>query len=58
MNKSQFPNLACMARDYLAVPATSVPSEQSFSLSKNLITDTRNRLLGKTVQACICLKSW
>src|SRR5271154_4664885 len=48
MNESQFPNLACMARDYLVIPATSIPLEQSFSLSKNLITDKRNRLLGKT----------
>ena len=55
-NELQFPRLARMALDYLAIPATSVPSEQCFSISKNLITDNRNRLLGKTVRACICLK--
>jgi len=54
----KFPNLSRMARDYLAIPATSVPSEQSFSLGKNLITDRRNRLVGKTIRACMCLKSW
>ena len=58
MNESQFPNLARMARDYLAISATSVLSEQCFSLSKNLITDQRNWMLGKTVRACMCLKSW
>ena len=58
INELQFPKLAQMARDYLAIPATSVPAEQSFSTSKNLITDKRNRLLGKTVRACMCLKSW
>jgi hypothetical protein len=47
-----------MARDYLAIPATSVPSEQCFSISKNLITNNRNRLVGKTVRMCMCLKSW
>lgn len=58
INEPQFPKLACIARDYLAIPATSVPAEQSFSLSKNLITERRNRMLSKTVRECICLKSW
>jgi len=58
MNEMQFPGLASMARDYLAIPATSVPSEQCFSTSKNLISSNRNRLIGKTVRACMCLKSW
>jgi hypothetical protein len=52
--------MAQMARDYLAIAATSVPSEQCFSISKNLITSNRNQLLGKTVRACtcMCLKLW
>jgi hypothetical protein len=58
INESQFPHLSKMARDYLAIPATSVPSEQCFSISKNLITNNRNRLVGKTVRMCMCLKSW
>lgn len=58
MHEHQFPYLALMARDYLAASATSVPSEQVFSTSKNLITDKRNRLLGKTIRACMCLRSW
>lgn len=53
-----FPNLSRMARDYLAIPATSVPSEQCFSIGKNLITDKRNCLAGKTIRACMCLRSW
>lgn len=58
MNESQYPTLARMARDYLAIPATSVPSEQCFSASKNLVTINRNRLKGKTIRACMCLNSW
>jgi hypothetical protein len=47
-----------MAMDYLAIPSTSVPSEECFSISKNLITDKRNKLAGKTIRSCMCLKSW
>ena len=58
VNETQYPNVAKMARDYLAIPSTSVPSEQCFSLGKNLITDNRNKLAGKTVRICMALKSW
>lgn len=57
-NEKNYPRLSKMARDYLAIPSTSVPSEQCFSTGKNLITDKRNRLAGKTVRACMCLRSW
>ena len=56
-NQHQFPNLSRMALNYLAIPATSVPSEQVFSMEKNLITDKRNRLAGKTIRMYLCLKS-
>jgi hypothetical protein len=58
INETQYPQLSRMARDYLAIPSTSVPSEQCFSISKNLITSNRNRLMGKTVRVSMCLKSW
>lgn len=47
-----------MARDYLAIPATSASSERVFSTGRHLISDTRNCLSAKTIQACLCLKSW
>jgi len=39
-----------MARDYLTIQATSVASEQAFSIARNAITKTRNRLLPETRQ--------
>ena len=47
-----------MARDYLAIPATTTPSERIFSIAGNLITENRGRLVSKTVRASMCLKSW
>ena len=47
-----------MAHDYLVVQATSVPSERVFSLAKQTISLTRNRLSEENVQASICLKTW
>ncbi len=36
--------VAKVARAFLAVPATSVPSEQVFSKARQIITDRRNSL--------------
>jgi len=44
--------------DYLAVPASSVQSERENSKAKHVVTDIRNRLSSKVVQATMCLKSW
>lgn len=57
-NSLRFPNLARMARDYLAIPGTSTPSERAFSGGRQLITDFRCRLAGDTIKACMLLKSW
>ena len=53
-----YPNLSLMARDFLAIPGTSTPSERVFSGGRQLLPYTRNRMGGKTVQAISCLKSW
>jgi hypothetical protein len=57
-HQTQFPRLASMARDYLAIPATSVPSERLFSAGKNMIQDNRSRLVPKTIRMVQCLRSW
>ncbi len=47
-----------MAKDILAVPATSVPFECVFSGSSRIIGKYRNSLKPESVEALICLKSW
>ena len=40
----QLPFLSLLARKYLCIPATSVPSERAFSVSGNIITSKRSCL--------------
>lgn len=49
--------LAMMARDYLAVQGSSVPSECIFSSAARIDDDRRNSLLPKTFSAVQMLKS-
>ena len=44
VNVARFADLAAMARDVLSVQGTSVACERLFSLSKNIISPTRNLL--------------
>lgn len=55
---SQFPVLAAMARDILAVPATSASSERVFSKTRGFIPYQRNRLSPKKIAHLILLESW
>jgi len=57
-HSTEFHILSQIARDYLAVQATSVASEQAFSVASNTLTKIRNRLHSTTARASLCLKSW
>jgi hypothetical protein len=57
-NKIRFPTLHKLAFDILCIPETSVPSEQIFSKTGDLITKKRNRLSSKNIHTCMCLDSW
>lgn len=56
--RSEFPTLSIIAHDYLSVQATSVASEQAFSIAGQTISPQRNRLESQTARAILCLKSW
>ncbi|CAI5997190.1 unnamed protein product [Closterium sp. NIES-64] len=47
-----------MARDYLAIPATSASSERVFSLGRNLISWKRHRLASQRTRSSMILRSW
>ena len=47
-----------MARDHLAVPASSAASERVFSFGGDIITKKRNKLGGKNTRYLLCLRDW
>ncbi|EMD31003.1 hypothetical protein CERSUDRAFT_69644 [Gelatoporia subvermispora B] len=57
LNGHHYPVWASLARDYLAIMATSVSSKRTFSSAGITITKWRNRLKGDIVEALQLLKS-
>lgn len=55
---ASFPRIKMMARDYLAVMATSVPSEEAFSASGTTITPRRAKLGDDAVTAIVELQEF
>ena len=53
-----YPNLSIMALDLLSIPAMSAEPKRLFSGAKITITDRRNKLGIKMIQAIESLKSW
>jgi hypothetical protein len=56
-NSRQFPILAAMARDYLAIQGSATPSERAFSSGSLTDTKRRNRLSPALFEALQILKS-
>ncbi|XP_056685649.1 zinc finger BED domain-containing protein RICESLEEPER 2-like [Spinacia oleracea] len=52
------PQLAALARDVLAIPISSVPSESAFSMGKKLINPWRGSLTSMTIESLACYEDW
>jgi hypothetical protein len=58
-NQTRFPILSKLARMYLAIPATSTPTERLFSEAGNVMTVKRTQLAPNTLENLVfCKKNW
>jgi len=57
-NAEKFPVLSAMARDFLAVPLSTVSSESAFSCGGRILGDTRASLKPHALEALVCGKDW
>ena len=53
-----YPHLSKLALEILSIPTMSAELERLFSATKLILTDRRNRLSMKMIEALSCLKSW
>ncbi|CAG8718145.1 26607_t:CDS:1, partial [Racocetra persica] len=56
--QTEYSTLSLIARDYLAIQATSIALKQAFSIADLTILAIRNRLEDDSVRAILYLKSW
>lgn len=54
----KYPVLSTMARDFLAIPLSTVSSESAFSCSGRTLGDTRCSMTPETLEALVCAKDW
>ena len=58
VNSSRFPILACLARDVLAVPISTVASKSAFSTGGRILDEFRSSLTPFMVEALVCTQDW
>jgi hypothetical protein len=57
-NGLKFPTLQKIARDFLAIPISTVASESAFSTSGRVLSQQRSRLKEDTLEALMCTQDW
>ena len=58
MNEKLYSTLAKLARRHLNLPATSVPSEKSFSTTGLVVNNQRCLLSDENIEILCCLNNW
>ncbi|KAG4068357.1 hypothetical protein HA402_007877 [Bradysia odoriphaga] len=58
IHQNEYPNLAKMARDFLAASGTGVSVERLFSSGPDVISNKQQAMSPETVRMRICLKAW
>ena len=54
----KFPILAKIAKDILAIPASTIASKSAFNAGRRVLDKKRYRLGPNTIQMCVCKKDW
>ncbi|CAN6231822.1 unnamed protein product [Urochloa humidicola] len=54
----KFPILSTMARDFLAIPLSTVSAESAFSLGGRILGESRSSLTPDMLEALVCGKDW
>ncbi|KAJ7976283.1 Zinc finger BED domain-containing protein RICESLEEPER [Quillaja saponaria] len=58
VNGIKYPILQAIARDFLAIPVSTVASESAFSTGGRLVSIHQDRLESDTVEALMCAHNW
>jgi hypothetical protein len=58
VNSSRFPDLACLARDVMAIPISTTASHLTFNTSGRILDHFRTSLTPFTLQALVCTQDW
>ncbi|KAL2935017.1 putative AC transposase, partial [Bienertia sinuspersici] len=57
-HSSKFPVLVRIAKDILAIPASTIASESAFSAGRRVLDEKRSRLSSESIEICVCKKDW
>ncbi|KAL2906614.1 putative AC transposase [Bienertia sinuspersici] len=57
-HSSKFPVLARIAKDILAIPASTIAFESAFSAGRRVLDEKRSRLSSESIEMCVCKKDW